>query len=299
MSASAYPPIGRLSGHAGLQRLRVAVNVVVSASLVAIGALRDPGLLLGLGVAAAVGMSCEALAPPPSGWRPRRRSLRAYATDFTHAIGNRYLILPLVTAAAAVVGPLVAGAVPSAVGEGFARLSGFAQLAVLLVVGDLANYWSHRALHQIPWLWRLHAVHHSTERLDWLATSRGHPIDLAFAMVVIASPAFVLGRVDIAPWLLTFFFLYPFICHANTRIQIPYLGWVLVTPKFHHWHHAADEEAYDRNFGSILSIWDRLFGTVIDRDEFPDRYGITGSDLDRADYVGHLVAPFRPSTPSA
>lgn len=275
------------------------MNVAVSASLITLGVLRDPGLLFGLSVAAAVGASCEVLAPPLDKRRSQRRSPRAYATDLTHAIGNRYLILPLVTAAGAVVGPFVAEVVPTALPEAFARLPGWAQLATILVVTDLTNYWAHRALHQWPRLWSFHAVHHSTEELDWLATSRGHPVDLAFAILTIGLPAFALGRVDIAPWILTFFFLYPFVCHANTRVQIPFVSWILVTPKFHHWHHAADERAYDRNFGAILSIWDRIFGTAVDFEGFPDRYGLDGSDLNDADYLGHLVTPFCPKRFSA
>lgn len=295
MKASAYLGVQAPARRVERRRLRVAANLVVSTGLITIGVVRNPGLLLGLAVAAAIGLSCEALAPPLGEDRPARRSPRAWATDLTHAIGNRYLVLPMVTAAVAVVGPVLADAVPPAVGEGFDRLPGVAQLTVLLVAGDFANYWSHRALHQVPLLWRLHAVHHSTEQLDWLATSRGHPIDLVFAILTISLPPFVLGRVAIAPWILTFFFLYPFVCHSNTRIHIPYVERVLVTPKFHHWHHAAGEEAWDRNFGAILSIWDRLFGTVIERDEFPSSYGITGSQLDQEDYLGHLTAPFRPS----
>ena len=270
---------------------RVGANVGVSATLVTVGVVRDPGLLVGLSVAAAVGASCEVLAPLHEG----RRSPRAYATDLTHAIGNRYLILPLVTAVLTVLGPVVADMVPSVVPDRFATLPRLAQLAAILVITDFVNYWAHRALHRVSGLWSFHAVHHSSERLDWLATSRGHPIDLAFNIVAITLPSFAFGQVSVAPWFLTFFFLYPFVCHANTRIRIPYVGRVLVTPEFHHWHHASDAKAHDRNFGAFLSIWDRIFGTAVDADEFPDRYGIDRSELDAADYLGQLLAPFRPA----
>ena len=276
-----------------MRRLRVILNVAVSASLVTLGVLRDPGLLFGLSVAATIGASCEILAGPQGERRSPHRSARAYATDLTHAIGNRYLILPLVTAAGSVLGPLVANVAAPVVRDSFGQLAGWAQLATILVVTDLVNYWSHRALHQVPRLWTFHSVHHSTERLDWLATSRGHPIDLAFAIVSIGLPSFALGRVDVAPWILTFFFLYPFVCHANVRIRLRYVAWLVVTPHFHHWHHAGESRAYDRNFGAILSVWDRIFGTVIEPEEFPERYGIEGSELDREDYLGHMIAPFR------
>lgn len=270
-------------------RRRAGVNALVSLTLVGVGIATAPRLLVGLTVAAAIGASCEFVAPLHSG----RRSLRAYATDLTHAIANRILIVPLVAVLLSLIGPLVERTVPAATADGFAALPPTVQLLIALLVTDFTNYWAHYALHRVGFLWSFHAVHHSSERLDWLATSRGHPIDLVFNLVAITLPTYALGRVDLAPWLLTFFFLYPFVCHANARIRIPALGLVLVTPEFHHWHHAADTSAYDKNFGSVFSIWDRLFGTVIDPGEFPTGYGIEDPELDRADYVGQIAAPFR------
>ena len=268
---------------------RVALNVLASTAFVAIGVLTGPGLLVGLGVAAAVGISCEALAPLHGG----RRTLRAYATDLTHAVGNRFLILPPVALALTLVEPVLDTIVPAAARDGFLGLPWLVQLAAILVIADLTNYLAHRSLHRVGVLWSFHAVHHSSERLDWLATSRGHPLDLAFNIFAISLPSYVVGRVDLAPWLLTFFFLFPFVCHADARIRVPeVLGRVFVTPMFHHWHHTAEERALDRNFGAFLSIWDRLFGTAIDPGEFPESYGIEGSDLDSADYIGQLAAPF-------
>jgi len=269
---------------------RRGLNVVASTTLVGVGVVTAPRLLVGLSVAAAIGASCEALAPLHEG----RRSSRAYLTDLTHAIGNRCLILPLVAVVLGVIGPPVARAVPSAVGDGFAGLPLLVQIAVALVVTDFANYVAHYGLHRVRFLWSFHAVHHSSERLDWLATSRGHPLDLVFNIVAITLPTAALGRVELAPWLLTFFFLYPFVCHANARIRVPRaLGRIFVTPEFHHWHHAAQTEAHDKNFGAFLSIWDRLFGTAIETGEFPERYGIGDGAIDGSDYLGQLAAPFR------
>lgn len=299
MDTSASPaterPLGVETTRSPARPLRVGVNIVVSVALVAVGVVTAPGLLVGLGVAAAIGVSCEVLAPLQEG----RRSARAYATDLIHAIGNRLLIVPLVTVGLSLIGPAVAAMVPDAVIDAFAGLPWLAQVAIALVVTDFTNYLAHRSLHRVGFLWAFHAVHHSSGRLDWLATSRGHPIDLVFNIVAITIPAYALGQVDLAPWLLTFFFLYPFVCHANARIRPRFIGLVLVTPAFHHWHHALEVEALDKNFGSFLSIWDRLFGTAITRTDFPSGYGIEGSELDAADYVGQLAAPFRTLLPGA
>jgi len=269
---------------------RLGVNVVVSAVLVGVGIASGPALLVGLGVAAAIGASCEVLAPLHGG----RRSPRAYATDLSHAIGNRFLILPPVAFALSVGGPMAASAIPAVARRGFAGLPSLAELIAILVITDFVNYFVHRGLHRVSFLWAFHAVHHSSERLDWLATSRGHPVDLAVNIFAISLPSYALGRVDFAPWLLTFFFLYPFVCHANARVRLPKIvGYVFVTPEFHHWHHAAEARALDRNFGAFLSVWDRVFGSAIQPGEFPESYGIPGSDLDAADYVGQLTEPFR------
>lgn len=270
-------------------RVRATANVVASAAFAAVGIVTAPELLLGLTIAAAVGISLEVLAPLHEG----RRSPRAWAVDLTHAVGDRAMIVPLVALGLAVAAPVVEAAVPADVHDGVAGLPWIAQLAVIVVATDLANYLAHRALHRVPWLWSFHAVHHSSERLDWLATSRVHPLDLAVNIVAVTLPTAALGQVELAPWLVTFFFVYPFVTHANARIRMRGVGTVLVTPAFHHWHHADENEAYDRNFGMFLSLWDRLFGTAVDSDEFPTRYGIGSGDLDTADYLGHLTLPFR------
>jgi sterol desaturase/sphingolipid hydroxylase (fatty acid hydroxylase superfamily) len=268
---------------------RVSANVVVSLALVAVGILTAPGLLISLGVAAVLGASCEVLAP----LHDSRRPLRGYATDLTHAIGNRCLIVPLVAVVVSLIGPVVARAVPLAAREGLATLPWLVQVIVALVVTDFTNYLAHYGLHHSRVLWSFHAIHHSSEQLDWLATSRGHPLDLAFNMVAITLPTYAMGQIQMAPWLLTFFFLYPFVCHANARIRFAWVGRILVTPEFHHWHHAADTKAYDKNFGAFLSIWDRLFGTAIEPGQFPDSYGIENPALDATDYLGQIAAPFR------
>jgi sterol desaturase/sphingolipid hydroxylase (fatty acid hydroxylase superfamily) len=91
------------------------------------------------------------------------------------------------------------------------------------------------------------------------------------------------------------------VAHANAHVRIPVLDRLVVSPGFHHWHHAADTAAHDRNFGAILAVWDRLFGTAHEPGGFPTAYGIGRPDLADADYAGHLTAPFsrrRPRPPS-
>ena len=254
------------------------INALVSVALVAIGLVATPELLVGFGVAAALGMAVEMRVP-------RRRSA---LVDLTHAFGDRVLIVPLVAGALAVLGPAVDAAVPDIEGTPVAL-----HFAAVFVATDFTNYLIHRALHRVPLLWRFHAVHHSSEELDWLATSRVHPIDLAVNITVVTLPTYALGEPALAPWLLTLLFVQPFLIHAEVPARLAWLSRVVVTPVFHSWHHAADAAAHDRNFGMFLSVWDRLFGTALDHDDRATAFGVPGSSLSRAGYLDQLVIPLR------
>jgi sterol desaturase/sphingolipid hydroxylase (fatty acid hydroxylase superfamily) len=264
-------------------------NVAVSAGAVLASVVAAPALLVGLAVAGLVGGSLEILVPAVR----RRRGLRHWATDLTHAVGNRSLILPIVGLLTAAAGPLVHALTPESVRDGFHQAPWGVRALTLLVLTDFVNYWAHRAMHRVPALWRLHRVHHSTEQLDWLATARGHPLDLALSLTLIAVPSYALDATTEGTALITFLFLYPFLLHANARLPLPLVDCVLVTPSFHHWHHAADEIAHGRNLGSVLTVWDRLFGTALAMPHLPARYGTDDELLADGNYLSHLVAPWR------
>jgi len=281
-------PTGVAATAAGWLRLfRIAANIGVSAGAVIAALVTAPKLLFGFAVAAVVCASLEVLRPLADG---RRTS---WVKDLVHAIGNRALILPPLIALVSVLGPVLFRATPAAVHHVLSK-PGAVGLVALLVLSDLFNYWAHRLLHRFGWLWRLHAVHHSSEHVDWLATSRGHPIDQIVNLTAASLPVIALGGASYAPPLIAFLYLYPFVLHANARLRCRWLGFVFVTPVFHHWHHAAEEAGHDRNFGAILSVWDRIFGTAVDDQGYPSSYGIADSRLDRQDYLGQLVSPLLP-----
>jgi sterol desaturase/sphingolipid hydroxylase (fatty acid hydroxylase superfamily) len=273
------PPPRRGAAHRGL-------NIVVSVAAVAVAIALAPLTLVGLVVAASAAASLEVLWP----LHDQRRSRASLITDLTHAVGNRYLVLPLIAGLLVLVRP-VTGLVPAAVPAFVASLPWWAQLAIVFLLSDLCNYAAHRTMHRVPLLWRFHAVHHSSERLDWLATSRVHPVDLALTITAASLPAFALGYADQHPWLLTFLFLYPFFAHANAGLRLPVLDRLIVSPAFHHWHHADEPAAHDKNFGAILTVWDRLLRTAHQPGGYPARYGIGDPDLDTGTYAGHLLAP--------
>jgi len=151
------------------------------------------------------------------------------------------------------------------------------QLLEVVLVADLTQYAVHRAFHQVPWLWRFHAVHHSSREMDWLAGSRLHLLDIVVVRGLMFVPLYVLGFAPAAVYAyLVFVSFHAVFIHANLRFRLRALDWLLVTPRFHHWHHAAHPEAVDRNFAVHLPWIDRLFGTAHLPAGWPRAYGIAG-----------------------
>jgi lathosterol oxidase len=170
------------------------------------------------------------------------------------------------------------------------------QIVAAALAADLASYAVHRAFHAIPWLWRFHAIHHSSEALDWLAGSRLHLFDVIATRAVAFVPLFLLGFTPAAlAGYLVWVSAQATWIHANLRWKTGWLDAWLVTPRFHHWHHAADPAARDTNFAVHFPWIDRLFGTHHLPDAaWPARYGVDG-DAPPPGFAAQLVWPLRRS----
>jgi sterol desaturase/sphingolipid hydroxylase (fatty acid hydroxylase superfamily) len=171
------------------------------------------------------------------------------------------------------------------------------QVIGVLLVADFTQYWVHRAFHRVPFLWRFHAVHHSAEALDWLAGSRLHIVDAVVTRALTYIPIYVLGfsQGAIVVYVVVVVIQATFI-HANVRWEFRPLGWLLATPAFHHWHHAAEREAIDKNFSVHTPIWDKLFGSYYLPDRWPGDYGLCGGSDVPLGWFWQLVYPFRRQT---
>lgn len=168
------------------------------------------------------------------------------------------------------------------------------QFALIVVVADLGEYTMHRLFHRVPVLWRFHAIHHSSEAIDWLAGSRLHLVDVVLTRGCTFVPIALLGFADgpVYAYLVAVSFHAVFI-HANVRFRFRALERWVVTPRFHHWHHSAQVEAIDKNFAVHLPWIDRLFGTYyMPPDAWPSRYGLSGEHLTDS-WWAHLTSPFR------
>ena len=183
--------------------------------------------------------------------------------------------------------------IPERVQAAIRGQAGWLQFVQLLLLADLCFYLAHRLVHRVPRLWRFHAVHHSSEQMDWLATFRVHPVDQVLNSTIIAVPIVALGFSP-AP-LLAYALLYrvhALLLHSNVNVDFGPLGHVFASPRYHHWHHANEPQAYDRNFGGQLVIWDRLFDTIYESDRLPARYGVGGTVP--KGYVQQLLTPLLP-----
>lgn len=209
-------------------------------------------------------------------------------TDLTHLLVNSVLT------AVAVVVLVVAAAIPfvwlrnlDLVG-GLPAWAGVTLAAVLVAV---ANYWGHRLTHGVPFLWRFHSVHHSIEQMDWVASGRLHPLDQAFTQAFTVFPLVLLGYgAGVFGGVAVFITLLALFQHANVRLRFPGLRWVINTPEWHHWHHAVDDGARDKNFG--LPVVDKLFGTAyLPKGARPVAFG-TRAPVPADGYLRHLAYPF-------
>lgn len=174
------------------------------------------------------------------------------------------------------------------------------QLLLAGLIVDAGLYAMHRFSHRYAWAWRLHAIHHSAERLYWLNGERRHPL----SALLIAGPGLVIAVALGAPpqvlsaWLGLLSVQLAF-QHANLDYRVGPLRRWLGVAEVHRWHHKREYEDAQVNFGEFFMLWDRLFGTFLDN---MDRLGADAVGLREHampyGYFAQLAWPFRvPATP--
>jgi len=168
------------------------------------------------------------------------------------------------------------------------------QVALIMLVTDMTQYWVHRAFHQVPFLWRFHRIHHSVTAMDWLAGSRLHILDVVVTRSLSLVPMVLLGFSNQAiNTYLPILALQAVFIHSNLRFELRPLQKIISTPKFHHWHHTRDAGCTDKNFSVSLPSIDLLFGTYHSPPgKWPKTYGESGRPI-AENYLAHLLAPFK------
>jgi sterol desaturase/sphingolipid hydroxylase (fatty acid hydroxylase superfamily) len=217
-----------------------------------------------------------------------------WQTDFHHFIVNHMVVGFVLLATNLMVHKLFGWAAKEGIQSWVQQLPFAVALFLIVLVADLVQYGTHRAYHEIPWLWRLHAVHHSTKHMDWLAGSRQHILELLLTRTLVLAPIYVLGfsKGVIDAYIVIVGFQAVF-NHANVSVRLGPLRYVLVTPNFHHWHHSQDDEAIDKNYAAHFAFLDHLFGTAVQSDRrWPSQYGVVG-DYVPDGFWKQLLFPFR------
>jgi sterol desaturase/sphingolipid hydroxylase (fatty acid hydroxylase superfamily) len=194
--------------------------------------------------------------------------------------------------------------IPGSMTAAFAQLPVVLRIFIALAVAEVGLYWGHRWSHEIPLLWRFHAIHHSPAHVDWLVNSRGHPVDFIFNRFCGLLPLFLLGLAAplngaAASTTILVMLLGPtwgFFIHANVRWRFGHLEWLIASPAFHHWHHTNDDPAsINKNYAPMFPWIDRLFGTLhLPRGQQPAIYG-TDTPVAHG-LAGQLLDPFMASS---
>lgn len=176
----------------------------------------------------------------------------------------------------------------------------WAQALAVGVMLDLSLYSVHWLSHRVDWLWRFHAIHHSSERLYWLNGERRHPLHAGMMaapglliVVLMGAPALAVGA-----WL-GLLAVHLAFQHSNLDYRVGPLRFVIGAAEVHRWHHKREYEDAQVNYGEFWMFWDHLFGTFrlpkhkLDANEV----GLKETDFPM-DYGAQLVYPFR-SQPAA
>jgi sterol desaturase/sphingolipid hydroxylase (fatty acid hydroxylase superfamily) len=227
------------------------------------------------------------ISPLRPGWR----------TDVAYFFMSHVLvqfILILVTASTSTIAGLAAF---PALKNAIQSLPVWAQFLIAVFVADLAQALLHRAYHNIPWLWRFHAVHHSSREMDWLAGSRIHFVEIVLTRSAVLLPLLILGfSASAVNAYVILVGLQAVLAHANLGIRFGLLEYVLVLPRYHHWHHARHKDYLDVNYAIHLPLVDMLMGTFKlprRQEEWPEEYGVMKLETVPRGIIEQHLMPFR------
>lgn len=218
---------------------------------------------------------------------------REWKLDFFYFCLNHLLITVLLLAGNYFVHNGFSWAMNDAFKEWILSLDLWVQVILIMVSADFVLYWTHRVFHKVTKLWRFHAVHHSVETMDWMASSRTHVFQTLVDRCLVLVPLYLVGvnkeALDIYISIAAFQAVY---IHANVNVPLGPLKYFIVTPQYHHWHHSSQRPALDTNFAAHTPLFDKLFGTYhMPFEHWPAHYGTT-SPLPKT-FLGQFWYPFK------
>ena len=198
-------------------------------------------------------------------WRRQPRLRRGFTTDLAYLVFNGHLLALLLAPAAVWAAPAIDAVVVPVLGK--AHVAGWplwGQFLLAFFVVDLIQWGIHVLMHRVPALWTFHRVHHSIEDMDWLGSMRFHWLEIVVYRSLQYVPLLLLGfHWQVLAWLAVFATVMGHFNHANLRVELGLLRYVINHSAMHIWHHDVDPHGrHGCNFGINLSLWDWLFGTA-------------------------------------
>jgi len=167
------------------------------------------------------------------------------------------------------------------------------QMLTMMFIADFFRYWLHRAMHECEPLWRLHAVHHSVEKMYWLNVGRFHPIDKSLQFVVETMPFILIGvSAEVTSLYFVVYSVKGFFQHSNVDTKLGWLNYIISGPELHRWHHSQKIVESNSNYGNNVIIWDILFGTFFwPKDRTVKKLGLL-NEAYPTDFLSLLRNPF-------
>jgi sterol desaturase/sphingolipid hydroxylase (fatty acid hydroxylase superfamily) len=204
--------------------------------------------------------------------RAEKYNWRAFFASLADLAGREYVVRTVL--AFGLAGPLIGLAIRHRLG--IIPLGSFASFVALFIGQEFFYYWFHRTSHRVRWFWATHAVHHSSNQLNLAAAYRFGWTGVWSGTPVFYVPLVWLGFPPLAVFtMLSLNLLYQYWLHLDWVPKLGPLEYVLNTPSHHRVHHAANTEYLDANYGGVLIIFDRLFGSFVEeRADLPCRYGL-------------------------
>jgi len=229
-------------------------------------------------------------------WFQRREIVTDILYWFLVPLGARFVRIGLMVMGAALIFDIHGtAALMKFYDNGFGPLAEmplWLQAFTFLAASDFLLYWFHRLYHGAP-LWKYHAVHHSSEELDWISAARFHPVNILFGTVLVDVALLLAGiSPNVMLWVGPFTTAHSAFVHANLKWTLGPFKYVLASPVFHRWHHTAADRGGSKNFAGTFPVLDLIFGTFyMPNNVLPDAYGIDDKRFP-ASFGSQILYPF-------